>query len=324
MSEVSNRKGYDQAGKHLGDQDPVGFLQLLGAIRVGEDVEVEVIERELITPARAVDGLYRVRTAECARLIHGEIQAHWKGAVPPRIADYGARIHLLTGEQVESYVLVLTNDPAPPRVPPPAEIRSGDLVILKGYHLVRLWELDADEWLATERPYLMPYIPLMRGGEPHLVAAAQVLSKIPDEEQRQTLSAYFAILGGLRYDRDILRSILKEALMQIPMEDFRRSSIVQAWLEEGLEKGLEEGLEKGLEEGLEKGLEKGRQEGRAAAVYEMVRRAAARSFPTVQIGSELEAITNLEALEDLCLTMHELPDAAALQARLLDLMPSNQ
>lgn len=164
MSDVRNRKGYDQAGKHLGDQDPVGFLQLLGAIRVGEDVEVEIIERELITPARAVDGLYRVRTAERSRLIHGEIQAHWKGAVPPRIADYGARIHLLTGEQVESYVLLLTNEPSPPLVPPPAEIRSGDLVILKGYHLVRLWELDADEWLASERPCLMPYIPLMRGG----------------------------------------------------------------------------------------------------------------------------------------------------------------
>jgi hypothetical protein len=102
MSDVGKTKGYDQAGKHLGDHDPIGFLQLLGAIGADEEVEVEIIERELITPARAVDGLYRVSSAERSRLVHGEIQARWKGAVPPRVADYGARIHLLTGEQVES------------------------------------------------------------------------------------------------------------------------------------------------------------------------------------------------------------------------------
>jgi predicted transposase YdaD len=211
---------------------------------------------------------------------------------------------------------VLTDNPLPPAQLPPAEIRSGDLVILKGYRLVRLWELDAAQWFASERPFLLPYIPLMRGGEQHLTAIAQALSQLPDEDQRKDLSAYFAIMGGLRYDRTVLRQLLQEALMQIPLEDFRQSSIVQAWLEEGLEEGLAKGIARGREEGIARG--------RAAAVYEMVRRAAARYFPVVSLGSELESITNLEALEDLCLTMHELPDAATLQARLLELMPSNQ
>ena len=53
----------------------------------------------------------------------------------------------------------------------------------------------------------------------------------------------------------------------------------------------------------------------------MVRRAAARFFPGCDPGPELERITDLEALEELCLTMHELPDAAALQARLVTLLP---
>jgi hypothetical protein len=38
----------------------------------------------------------------------------------------------------------------------------------------------------------------------------------------------------------------------------------------------------------------------------------------------LESITDLEALEELCLSMHELPDASALQARLLELMPTDE
>ena len=53
MDEVSQRKGYDQAGKHLSDHDPVGFLRLLGAITTEDEVEVEVLERELITAARS-------------------------------------------------------------------------------------------------------------------------------------------------------------------------------------------------------------------------------------------------------------------------------
>lgn len=125
-------------------------------------------------------------------------------------------------------------------------------------------------------------------------------------------------MSGLRYDRSIIEIILKEAVMHIPLELMQASGIGRAWLEPWREEGFEKGREEGLEEGREKGLE----EGRAAVVHEMVRRAAARFFPGFEVGPELERITDLEALEDLCLTMHELPDAAALQARLSALQAS--
>ncbi|MGH9843537.1 MAG: hypothetical protein ACREEM_32770 [Blastocatellia bacterium] len=298
--QVGDAKGYDQTGKYLSDHDPIGFLRLIGAIESEENVTIEIVERELITPSRAVDRLYRVTDARGTRLTHGEIQTRWKGAVPPRVADYGARIYLLTGELVESYVLLLTNNPAPPHDPPAAEIRVGDLFISKGYRLIKLWELDASEWLASQRPYLLPFVPLMRGGEAHLADVANTLCRLPDEHQRKELSAYFAIIGGLRYDRNIISDVLKEATMLIPREDLRESSVVQGWLEEG------------------------REEGRASAVYEMVRRAANRYFPNLVIGPDLERITNLDALEDLCLTMHTLPDAESLRARLAELIPPAQ
>jgi hypothetical protein len=53
----------------------------------------------------------------------------------------------------------------------------------------------------------------------------------------------------------------------------------------------------------------------------MVRRAVRLYFPNLTLGSELERITNLDALEDLCLTMHTVPDADTLRARLADLLP---
>ena len=314
MSDAGKSKVYDQAGKFLSDHDPVGFLRLLGAIRSDENVTVEILERELVTPARAVDQLFRVTDERGSRLVHGEVQTHWKGAVPSRVADYGARIYLLTGESVESYVLVLLNDSAAPSAPPAAEIRAGDLYISKGYRLIRLWELDAGEWLAVGHPYLCPLLPLMHDSENYLTAAIKNILTLPDEHQRAELTAYFAIMSGLRYDRRVIEIILKETVMHIPLELMQASSIGRAWLEQWREDGLEEGREKGREEG--------REEGRADAVREMVRRAAARYLPGFEIGPELERIADLEALEDLCLTMHELPDAVALQARLAALQPS--
>lgn len=251
-----------------------------------------------------MDRLYRVTDARGTRLTHGEIQTRWKGAVPPRVADYGARIYLLTGEMVESYVLLLTHDSALPADPPPAVIRVGDLFISKSYRLIKIWELDAEEWLASQRPYLLPFVPLMRGGEAHLTQVATELSQLSDEDQRLELSAYFAIIGGLRYDRDIINGILKEANMLIPREDLRESSVLQGWLEEEREEG--------------------REEGRTSTIYEMVRRAANRYFPNLTIGPELERITNLDALEDLCLTMHTLSDAESLRARLAEMIPPAQ
>jgi hypothetical protein len=42
------------------------------------------------------------------------------------------------------------------------------------------------------------------------------------------------------------------------------------------------------------------------------------------LGAEVERIAEVNALEELCLTMHELPDAAALQERLKSLLPANE
>ncbi len=308
MTDPLKTKSYDQSGKYLSDRDPVGFLQLLGAIGSEEVVEIEVVDRELLTPSRAVDRLYRVRDQDRSRLVHGEFQARWKHLVPWRVTDYGARIYLLTNEPVESYVLLLTDDPAPPRYPPPGVIQVGDLTITKGYKLICLWEQDADEWLAKNRPYILPLVPLMRGGGEKLSEVAGVISATEDEGERKELAAYFAVMSGLKYDRSVIDRILEDAAMQIPMEQLRESSVAQAWLLEG------------FEEGLEKGIEKGREEGRAAAIHEMFRRAAARYFPLFDPGDKLERVTDLEALEDLCLTMHELPGASALGLELDELV----
>lgn len=84
-------------------------------------------------------------------------------------------------------------------------------------------------------------------------------------------------------------------------DDIRESKVVQGFLAEGREEGWVLG--------------------RAFTIYEMVRLAAFIHFPSVPIGPELERITNLEELQELCVKMYQLPDAESLRARLANLLP---
>lgn len=116
-------------------------------------------------------------------------------------------------------------------------------------------------------------------------------------------SQYLSIVGGLRYDRDVIHRILGEVVMNISIHELRDSSVYQAIAAEAENKGLEKG--------------------RAETVYEMLRLAAARRFPGIKLGEEIKSIADLEALEDMCLTMHELADVESLHTRLAALMPKN-
>jgi hypothetical protein len=94
MTEVRRAKGYDQSCKYLSDHDPADFLALVGAITLDEPVEIERIERELVTPARAVDQLFCLRTTAGTRLAHLEVNTRWRDNLPARVADYAVRIWL--------------------------------------------------------------------------------------------------------------------------------------------------------------------------------------------------------------------------------------
>ena len=91
--------------------------------------------------------------------------------------------------------------------------------------------------------------------------------------------------------------------MVVPIELLRQSEMHQAILNEG------------REEDLQKGLEEGRQEGRETLIN-LLRGMAARRFPGFTLGAEAERIQDLEALEQICYELYEIPDAATLRQRL--------
>jgi predicted transposase YdaD len=104
--------------------------------------------------------------------------------------------------------------------------------------------MSAQQTLELNRESLLPFLPLMQGGNQELVAGARRLGQVSDPQKRREMNLHFLFLGGLRYNRDKLIDLIWRESM-IPIEQLRESSFYQYILEEGREEGLQRRLREG-------------------------------------------------------------------------------
>ncbi len=109
------------------------------------------------------------------------------------------------------------------------------------YRVIRMWEQDSALFL--DNPALLPLAPLTLTTSPRglLSQVAQSVAKILDMEVRQNIAAYTGILAGLRFDKNLIRQLLSEDVMQ-------ESVIYQDILQKGKQQGKEEGKQQGKQE----------------------------------------------------------------------------
>ena len=200
---------------------------------------------------------------------------------------------------VRSYVFVLSPRGMPAAVPTSWTIDAHELKLTGRFTIVKVWEMPAAEALATGSPHLLPFIPLMAGGEELLEPCARALGKVRSRRRREALGVHFVMVGGLRYNQEDLLDLLGRLAM-FPIQAYRESSAYQFALEEG------------------------REEGKRAALIELLQRMAQQRFPGIELGEELAQMRDLVALEDLCVNLYALPDEAALRARLKALAANGQ
>jgi len=98
------------------------------------------------------------------------------------------------------------------------------------YRVIRMWEQDSTLFL--DNPALLPLAPLTQTTSPRglLSQVAQSVAKISDRETRQNIAAYTEILAGLRFEKDFIRQLLSEDIMQ-------ESVIYQDILQKGEQQG---------------------------------------------------------------------------------------
>jgi len=96
-----------------------------------------------------------------------------------------------------------------------------------------LWEQDPAIFL--DNPGLLPLAVLARSDSPEtlLEQVAERVDRIENTEQQQGIAACTGILAGLRFEKDLIRSILRADIM-------RGSVIYQEILQEGRQEGRKE------------------------------------------------------------------------------------
>ncbi|NET25097.1 hypothetical protein [Okeania sp. SIO1I7] len=103
------------------------------------------------------------------------------------------------------------------------------------YRVIRLWEEESAPFLADNA--LLPLATLTRSESPTalLSEVADRIGRIEEPSQQRNISAAAEILGGLRFDKNLIRKLLREEIM-------KESVIYQDIFQTGFERGFERGL----------------------------------------------------------------------------------
>jgi predicted transposase YdaD len=256
----------------------------------GLEIEAE-LSGEFQVIARTTDVLLQVRDKAGKRfLVLIELQTRYDSYMPLRLAAYTALAREKYHQDVYVTALYLLPPPEGVAIVEFHHSEFNGQVSHQDFDVIRLWELDAEEALALNNPFLLPFVPLMEGGDtPETLRMA--VARIRRESEPEELEILLGFFATLVMDADLVKQMTRWS-MQIIREsplyqelmidlDEARAQARARGLEEGREQGLEEGREQGLEEGREQGLEEGREqgleEGREAAL-QILRRFLAYRF----------------------------------------------
>ncbi|MGJ5629232.1 Rpn family recombination-promoting nuclease/putative transposase [Nostoc sp. CALU 1950] len=214
---------YDNLCKILAEKYPRDFTRWL---LNQEPRTVEILKTELsIEPIRA-DSVTFLQTEN--RILHLEFQTTIKSQKPIslRMLDYYVR--LVRKYQVPVTQVVIFLQQTSDEIAFIEEYISE--VTTHRYRVIRLWEQDSALFLGNLA--LLPLAPLTRtdSAQALLSQVAEEIAKIPDIETRQNTAAYTEILAGLKFEKDFIRQLFREEIMQ-------ESVIYQDILQKGEQKG---------------------------------------------------------------------------------------
>jgi predicted transposase/invertase (TIGR01784 family) len=222
---------YDNVCKLLAEKYPFDFAKWL---LPQAPKTIKVLKTELsIEPIRA-DFVTFLQTEN--RILHIEFQTNpqSKPPIPFRELDYSVRLIRTYQVPVTQVVIFLqeTNDPI---------VFTEEYVnetTRHRYRVIRMWEEDSALFL--DNLALLPLAPLTQTNSPQglLSQIANSVAKIADRETKQDIAAYTEILAGLRFEKDFIRQLLSEDIMQ-------ESVIYQDILQKGERIGEQRGELKG-------------------------------------------------------------------------------
>ncbi|BAY10502.1 DUF4351 domain-containing protein [Calothrix sp. NIES-2098] len=222
---------YDNTCKYLAENYPADFARWLLA---SEITDIQVLKTELnLEPIRA-DSVTFLQIS--SQILHLEFQTS-PASTPPidfRMLDYYTRLKRQYWCDIEQVLIFLQ--------PTSSEIVFNTQYVDKKtrheYRVIRLWEEDPTPLLAN--PALLPLATLARTDSPEdlLEQVAAAVDMIEVRDEKQNISACVQVLAGLRFDKNLIKQLFREEIMQ-------ESVIYQDILQKGLQQGLQQGEELG-------------------------------------------------------------------------------
>lgn len=211
----------------------------------------DVVAREIVTSefqwiSRESDVLVRAYSPQDGDfLVLNELQLRYNPRMPKRMRTYAA----LAEERYN-----LPTYPVLINILPPAasvvvatryESEFRGLQARQDYHVINLWEVEAEVVFQQPLPSLIPFIPVLRGGgeESAVRRALQVLRTDEQLSELEPLLAFFASF--------VLSIPLVQQIMRWDMAVLQESPWYQEILQQGLQQGMRQGLLSGIALGLE-------------------------------------------------------------------------
>ena len=230
---------FDTVSKQLIQTYPHDFVRF--ALQRDDIQGVKVLDTEQPT-IRRTDSLLHVSLADGEKvLVHHEFQTtdSTDPPMPQRMAAYIGYYIGQYGLPIHSTVIYLRPDAGRHDPGYYVQERPGYRVLVQ-YKVIRLIELDGQGILDAAPSGLLPFAPLMQPpagveAEAWLRQCVNRAQQVPmDETCKESYIADLAILSGLVYNLDTIRTIIAEETMY-------ESSVVQHFAEKALKQGIEQG-----------------------------------------------------------------------------------
>jgi predicted transposase YdaD len=202
----------------------------------------EILNSEFQWISRESDVLIRVESPQHGKfLVLNELQLRYKPEMPKRMRAYAGLAeekYNLPTYPVLINILKTSNTEIPTRY----ESNIAGIEAYQDYRVINLWEVDASIVFEQPVPSLLPFVPILKGGEDESIIREALRLLQADEQlnQLQTVLAFFATF--------VIDSALVQQIMRWDMTVLGESPWYQQILREGEQRGEQLGEQRGRRE----------------------------------------------------------------------------
>ncbi|MCC5643221.1 Rpn family recombination-promoting nuclease/putative transposase [Nostoc sp. CHAB 5824] len=213
--------------------------------QIPDIVADEILNSEFQWISRESDVLIRVESPQYGKfLVLNELQLRYKPEMPRRMRAYAA----LAEEKynLPTYpVLINILKASNAEIPTSYALNIAGLRAIQDYRVINLWEVDVNIAFAQPLPSLLPFVPILKGGdnESTIRDALRILRADEQLNQLETVLGFFATF--------VLDSAIVQQILRWDMALLEQSPWYQEIFSKGEERGRKEELYSGIELALE-------------------------------------------------------------------------